>query len=161
MGRYEIIEMLNRLNIDYRIEEHPHVETIEEMEKLNLPGIETVAKNLFLRDDKKRNYYLIVVRKDKKVNLKELRKLLESRPLSFASENDLQSYLGLEKGSVTPFGLMNDTDCRVCLVLDRDVTEFQSIGVHPNVNTVTVWLSPNDLTAIIKQHGNQIVSLTI
>ena len=65
-------------------------------------------KNLFLRDDKKRHYYLVVVKKDKAVDLKGLRALLGSRPLSFASEQDLSRCLGLPKGAVTPLGILND-----------------------------------------------------
>lgn len=161
MNKLEIIKMLNNSEIQYSIIEHPPAETIEEINCFNLPDSETIVKNLFLRDDKKKNYYLVVVCKDKTVNLKELRRLLNSRPLSFASENDLLCYLSLKKGSVTPFGILNDTDRRVCLVLDQDIMSFQMIGVHPNENTATLWLSPYDLLTLIEKHGNTVISLNI
>lgn len=105
MDQLEITKMLNDLNIPFRVVEHPAAMTIEEIDRFALPNSEAIAKNLFVRDDKKKNYYLITVRKDKKVDLKELCRQLNSRPLSFASENDLKFYLRLNKGAVTPLGM--------------------------------------------------------
>ena len=113
-------------------------------------------RNLFIRDDKKQRYFLIVLHKDKRVNLKEFQKNLQCRPLSFASEADLHKYMKLSKGSVTPFGILNDDECKVEVILDKDILCFKSIGVHPNDNTATVWIRPTDLEAIIRDHGNNI-----
>ncbi|MCC8023887.1 MAG: prolyl-tRNA synthetase associated domain-containing protein [Clostridium sp.] len=159
MKRLEIMEMLNNFNIQYSIVNHPPAKTIEEIESFHLPDSETIVKNLFLRDDKKKNYYLVAVRKDKTVNLKELRNLLGTRPLSFASENDLSIYLNLEKGSVTPFGILNDTEHRICLVIDQDIMRFSMIGIHPNENTATLWLSPYDLRTVIEKWGNRVICI--
>ena len=159
MNRLQIMKTLSDLNIPFSVVEHPPAATIEEIDSFNLPSSEAIVKNLFLRDDKKKNYYLVTVCKNKTVNLKELRSLLSSRPLSFASENDLQCYLGLKKGEVTPLGLLNDVDCRVCLVLDQDITTYSIVGVHPNENTATLWLSPFDLKMLIEKHGNAIITL--
>lgn len=161
MKHLEITEILNKLNIQYSMIEHPPAKTIEEIDNFHLPHSEMIVKNLFLRDDKKKNYYLVVIRKDKTVNLKKMRSLLGSRPLSFASENDLRIYLGLEKGAVTPLGILNDTNHKVCLVLDHDITQFPVIGVHPNKNTATLWLSPSDLQALIEKWGNHVISIKI
>lgn len=81
---------------------------------MDIPYPEADAKNLFVRDDKKRNYYLITVKGDKKVDLKEFRKKNNTRPLRFASENDLMDILGLIPGAVTPLGILNDEErkCR-------------------------------------------------
>ena len=153
MDCHAIKEMLEELQIEYTVIEHPPAETIEEIDGFNLPNAERIVKNLFLRDDKKRNYYLLVVRKDKTVNLKELRTRLETRPLSFASESDLFNYLGLKKGSVTPFGILNDTECKVKVVMDKDILSYPTIGVHPNENTATLWLAPMELQRIIETMG--------
>lgn len=151
----KVCDVLNQNKIDYRLAEHPAVYTIDEMLVLNLPDFEAVAKNLFVRDDKKRNYYLLVVRQDKKVELKAFRDKIGSRNLSFASEEDLNAILGLSKGAVTPFGVLNDDRQTVQVLLD---TAFRDgvIGVHPNENTATVWLKTADLASIIKQHGNSV-----
>jgi phosphate transport system permease protein len=115
-----------------------------------------VVKNLFIRDDKKKRFFLIVLQKDKRANLKEIRKQLNSRPLSFASEKYLDKYLGLDKGAVSPFGILNDTGCIVEVVVDKDILAFEHIGVPPNDNTATLWIRPQDLESIIRNHGNVI-----
>ena len=107
--------------------------------------------------DKKRNYYLITVRGDKRVDLKEFRYKYGTRVLSFASENDLMQVLGLIPGAVTPLGLLNDAECKVQLYLDEAFFAAPGlIGVHPNDNTATVWLRADDLAALIQEHGNPV-----
>lgn len=130
------------------------VYTIEEMEELGLEKMEETAKNLFLRDQKGKNHFLVVIRADKQVNLKELGEKLGGVRLSFASEERLEKYLGLKKGAVTPLGILNDTACAVKVFLDRDFLEKEEIGVHPNDNTASVYLKTADLMQIIKEHGN-------
>jgi Ala-tRNA(Pro) deacylase len=159
--RKKVIDAMESMNIQYDIIEHPAVYTIDEMDKLNIDSNNEVVKNLFVRDDKKKRYFLIVLQKNKQVNLKEIRNELNCRPLSFASEEDLKKYMELSKGSVTPFGILNDTDCRVDVVFDKNVLLFERIGVHPNDNTATVWICPKDLEFIIKNHGNSIRYLNI
>lgn len=151
--KQELLKLLDALDVKYEIILHPAIFTINEMESLNLPNSSAVAKNLFIRDDKKQNYYLFAVRKEKRVDLKELEEKIGSRRLSFASEKDLSRFLGLAKGAVTPFGIVNDTGRRVKVYLDADF-EHGLIGVHPNENTATVWLKTADLVGFIKQRGN-------
>ena len=128
-----------------------------ELTDVALPYPEADAKNLFVRDDKKRNYYLITVRGDKRVDLKEFRYKYGTRVLSFASENDLMQVLGLIPGAVTPLGLLNDAKCKVQLYLDEAFFATPGlIGVHPNDNTATVWLRADDLAALIQEHGNPV-----
>ena len=128
-----------------------------ELSNIEIPYPEYDAKNLFVRDDKKRNYYLITVKGDKRVNLKEFRKNNNTRPLSFASADDLMGIMGLVPGAVTPLGLLNDTECKVTLFLDNDfIGDLGLIGVHPNDNTATVWIKANDLVTLIQQHGNTV-----
>ena len=76
---------------------------------------ESLAKKLFVCDDKKHNYYLITVKGNKRINLKEFRRKNATRHLSFADESELMNGLGLAPGSVTPLGLLNDKDCKVQL----------------------------------------------
>ena len=135
---------------------------MEELSEVELPYPDRDAKNLFVRDDKKRNYYLITVKGGKRVDLKEFRKAHETRPLTFASPEDLMAIMKLIPGAVTPLGLLNDDELKVKFFLDRDFYEGSGIiGVHPNDNTATVWLKTADLEGIIKAHGNDfdVVSL--
>ena len=150
-----VLRTLAERNIPYQLWEHPAVYTIEEMDALDLPAPEAVVKNLFLRDDKKRAYYLVVMPEDKPANLKELRRSLESRPLRFASEDDLDAILGLRAGAVTPFGVLNDEERRVTVVFDEELRSYRGIGIHPN-NTATLHVALGDLLAIIEEQGNPV-----
>lgn len=155
MTKKELYDFLNKKGIVYETVEHMPVYTIDEIPEEGILYPDQIAKNLFVRDDKKQNYYLITVRKDRKVNLKEFQKQFETRRLSFASENDLMEKLKLSKGSVTPFGLLNDDERKVQFYIDRELVAGQ-VGIHPMENTATVWIDGKDLLSIIKEHGNSV-----
>ena len=161
IDRAETLAWLDGLGINYRLATHHAVHTIQAMEELGLEGGEWVVKNLFLRDDKKRQYFLVSLQKDKSANLKTLRALLGSRPLSFASEADLDATLGLAPGAVTPLGGRADARRSVTLVLDEDIRAFPVVGVHPNDNTATVFLTPQDLERAVAAGGSPLIWLTI
>ena len=152
-GKKETIEFLNARGIHYELREHPAVYTVAEAEALGLPHPEASAKNLFLRDDKKRNYYLVTAWEHTAVNLKNLRAVLGARPLSFASPADLAAILGLLPGSVTPLGILNDEACRVEVLLDS-VLKDRLVAMHPNENTATLWMQEKDLEKLVREHGN-------
>ena len=157
MNKQEIYDFIKSKNIWYEITEHKAVYNMEELKELDIPYPEYDAKNLFVRDDKKRNYYLITVKGDKRIDLKEFRRKNETRPLSFASENDLLDIMNLKPGSVTPLGLLNDKNNKVLFYIDKDFMKDKHIvGVHPNDNTATIWLKVKDLIEIIKEHGNKV-----
>ena len=155
MKKTEIYEFIKNNNIWYEITEHKAVFNMDELNEIEIPYKEYDAKNLFVRDDKKRNYYLITVKGNKRVDLKDFKNNNETRPLSFASEADLMSIMNLIPGSVTPLGLLNDKELRIIFYLDKDfLKDKKIIGVHPNDNTATIWLKVEDLISIIKDHGN-------
>ena len=157
MNKQEVYDFIKSKNIWYEITEHKAVFNMDELSEIEIPYPEYNAKNLFVRNDKKRNYYLITVKGNKRVDLKEFRNNNGTRPLSFASEQDLMSIMNLIAGSVTPLGLLNDKDLKVTFYLDKDfLKDKQIIGVHPNENTATLWLKVTDLIDIIKEHGNQV-----
>lgn len=154
MNKEQTYQYLRDHNVAFEATEHAAVYNMEELAAIRLPHPEWDAKNLFVRDDKKRNYYLITVKGDKRVDLKEFRKQHGLRNLSFASADDLMKILGLIPGAVTPLGLLNDEKLRVKLYLDADFAG-NMIGVHPNDNTATVWMQADDLLALIRAHGNE------
>ncbi len=153
MKKTEVYQYLTEQNIPYEITEHRAVFNMEELDAVELPYPEWDAKNLFVRDDKKKNYYLITVKGDKRVNLKEFRKQHGLRNLSFASSEDLLEIMGLQPGSVSPLGLLNDEERRVYFFLDAEF-DGNKIGIHPNENTATIWLAAKDVMELIKKHGN-------
>lgn len=157
MNKQDIYNYLKEKNIWHEITEHKAVYNMAELSQIDVPYPEADAKNLFIRDDKKQNYYLITVKGNKRVDLKKFRKENQTRPLSFASENELISIMGLTAGSVTPFGILNNKEKKVKVFLDKDFLNVPSlIGIHPNDNTATVWMKTEDLIHIIKEHKNEI-----
>ena len=157
MNKQEIYDFIKSKNIWHEITEHKAVFNMNELSEIEVPYPEYDAKNLFVRDDKKRNYYLITVKGDKRVDLKEFRRQNNTRPLSFASEQELMSIMNLIAGSVTPLGMLNDKELKVAFYLDKDfLNGKQIIGIHPNENTATIRLKVEDLISIIKEHGNEV-----
>lgn len=157
MDKQDIYIYLKEKGIWHEVTEHKAVRNMADISEIYIPYPQANAKNLFIRDDKKRNYYLITVRGDKRVDLKELRHRYGTRPLSFASEEELMAVMGLKPGAVTPFGILNDRQLQVQVLMDSDFLEPPGlIGVHPNDNTATVWMRTEDLADIIKGHGNQV-----
>lgn len=162
MNKQEIYNYLKQKNIWHEITEHEAVFHMGELPKVELPYPEAEGKNLFICDDKKVNYYLITVKGNKRVNLKEFKKQNNTRSLSFAKENELMDIMHLTPGSVTPFGILNDKNLKVQVYIDKDfMNDHHIIGIHPNDNTATVWLKIEDLITIIKEHGNQVRMIAI
>ena len=141
----KVLDVLENPGIRYRMVSHDPVYAIEEM-----------AKNLFLRDARGKRHFLVVLAKDKVVDLKALRRRLGTSALSFASEDRLNRLLGLEKGAVTPLGILNDEARAVEVLFDRDLAGLPALGVHPNRNTATVFLPLADLESLIRSHGNAV-----
>ena len=144
MTKQETYQYLTEHDVPFEITEHQAVYNMAELDSVSLPYPDADAKNLFVRDDKRRNYYLITVKGDKRVNLKEFRKKHGLRNLTFASADELMDILGLIPGAVTPLGLLNDAEHKVELYLDAAFMGGM-MGIHPNDNTATVWLKPDDL----------------
>ena len=155
MKKAEIYQYLTGKGISYEVTEHGAVYNMEDLAAMDLPYPDSDAKNLFVRDDKKRNYYLITVKWEKRVNLKEFRKAHGLRNLSFASPDDLMAIMGLIPGAVTPLGLLNAEEKKVIFYLDQEL-EDSLIGVHPNDNTATVWMQSKDLMMLLKEHGTEV-----
>ena len=155
MNKQETYQYLKDHNIPFEITEHRAVYNMEELDSIALPYPEGDAKNLFVRDDKKKNYYLITVKGDKRVNLKDFRKAHGLRPLSFASPEDLKKYMDLTPGAVTPLGLLNVEGAPITMYLDAEFKD-SIIGIHPNENTATVWLQGDDLVMLLRENGCEV-----
>ena len=157
MSKQEIYDFLKEKSIRHEVTEHGAVFNMEELDAVEMPHKDRLAKNLFVRDDRKENYYLITVRGEKRVDLKEFKKTFGTRHLTFAGEEDMKRMLGVLPGSVSPFGLLNDSEQKVRFFVDRSFMEGNGlIGIHPNDNTATVWMNFEDLLSIIREQGNEI-----
>ncbi len=156
MNKKEIYDYLDKKNISYIADEHIPVYNMEDLHNITLSYPYEHAKNLFVRDDKRLSYYLICVKGDKRVNLKEFRKQHQTRPLTFCSSDELMELLCLIPGAVTPLGLLNDKECKVSLYIDKDLLEMDVIGIHPNDNSATVWMKTKDIISLVLEHGNNV-----
>ena len=156
----EIFALLDDAGVAYEALRHPAVYTIDGLDALELPKKERIAKNLYLRDDKRRHYYLVVAEKGKRADLKALRRTISSRPLSFASKEETEKLLGVSSGSVSPLGILNDEDRKTKVLID-DFFRGGEIGVHPNENTATLWLKTEDLMEMIRRHGTAVETVVL
>jgi len=151
MDKNDIYRIFTEKRIEYTAIDHIAVFTMEEMLAQNLPEVETVAKNLFLRDDKNREFYLVTAREDARVNMKELQTAIGSRRLTFAKADQLSEILGLYAGAVSPLGVLNDSEKRVHFIYD-DTYIGQKIGMHPLDNTRTVYADFDAVLNLIKPY---------
>ena len=152
---------LDAQGILYEKMEHKAVFTMEEMDEAGISTRGGVVKNLFLRDGKGKNHFLVVVPEEKHVNLTDLSAQLCASKLSFASAERLEKYLGVVQGAVSPLGILNDENHTVEVVFDKTLTHASKVGIHPNDNTATVWLSFKDLKKLIEGLGNPVSYIKI
>ena len=161
MNKEKVYTVLNDLSIPFEIIPHEPAYTVEDMEKV-LPLIDAqVCKNLFLRDQKGKQHYLVIMPKEKPFNMKSFEAAQNLGKLSFASEERLMKYLAVPSGSVSPFGLINDTTGHVIVYVDQDLKSCEKVGVHPNTNDITVTLALTDLDKFLKSLPHTIYWTTL
>lgn len=147
---------LEALGIPFERHEHPPVFTVEEALE-HWAGIDAVhCKNLFLRNKKGDRHYLVVAAHATAIDIGAIAASLGEGRLSFASAERLAAHLGLTPGAVSPFGLINDQQGRVRVLLDGTLRSAARVGFHPNVNTATVVLSFADFERFLASRGNQV-----
>lgn len=149
----ELFKILEKLSIENKTYNHEAFFTVEQAMKAASIIPAASCKNLFLKD-RKNNVYLLVAIHDTRIELKKLSKYLQAPELRFADPDLLKQTLGVEPGSVTPFGLMYDTEHKVILLLDSRLFENNFISFHPLENTATTVIKSNDLIKFIEYYNN-------
>lgn len=147
---------LDALGVRYARYEHPAVFNAEDASRYWDPIGAVQCKNLFLRNKKGDRHYLVVVEIGKRVDLKDLVKLVGDDRLSFGSPERLIAELGLTPGSVSPFGLINDPDGSVRVLIDQDLRGQERLIFHPNINTASVVVSWADLERFLATRRNTV-----
>jgi Ala-tRNA(Pro) deacylase len=147
-----LFDFLDAAGIAHRTLRHPAVFRVGEgLEiKAALPGGHT--KNLFLKDAKDR-LWLITALGETVIDLKTLHRVIGSARLSFGSGELMGETLGVTPGSVTPFGLINDAERRVSLVVDAALLASEPLNFHPLVNTATTAVSREGFLAFLARLG--------
>ena len=147
----EMIAMLENWGIDYTRADHVPLRTVEDSKKVQdqfLPSEQGGGhiKNLYLRDNKKRNI-LVVAEQDRSIDLKTLHQTLGTGRLSFGSADRLMENLGVRPGAVTPLSMINGVKSGVQIYIDKALLGCKQIYVHPLVNDRTLGLTPEGLNA--------------
>lgn len=145
---------LDEIGVAHEVHHHEPVFTVEESKHVtsHLPGAHT--KNMFLKE-KKGGYWLVTCLQDRKIRIKHLEKAVGAKRLSFASAEDLETKLGVQPGSVTPFAAFNDEDCEVRVVLDAQMMGMEPQNFHPLHNAATIVVRPDGLRAFFAAMGHQ------
>lgn len=140
----EVLETLKNMNINYKIVNHPPAYTTELADKY-VEGHEGVlSKTLFLAGKKDRNFYLVILDDNKKVDLKQLGEITGER-LHFANEEALKNKMQLEPGIVSLFGIINNKEKDINVYIDKAILNEKIITFHPNDNTATVFITMDDM----------------
>jgi len=151
----KVIDTLEALGVKYEIHFHPPIPTIEDAIKYWKNFDSTHCKNLFFRNHKGNRHYLVVFECMHQMDIHDLEHRLKQGKLSFASEQRMEKYLGLKPGSVSPFGLINDTENHVKLFIDSNLKNAERLSFHPNDNTATVIIGGEDFIKYLDWTGNE------
>ena len=149
-----LLGAFERLGIHVKTVEHPAVYTVEQSKALRgeLPGAH--LKNLLLRN-KKNQLWLLCVLEDTPVDIKALGEKIGSGRLSFANAEQLMATLGVEPGAVTPFGIINDANRLVTVVLEERVLGCELLNFHPLRNDATVTIARDDFLRFLEAENHK------
>ncbi len=157
----ELFEFLDELGIAVATVSHPALFTVADSQALRgeIPGGHT--KNLFLKD-KKDNFFLVTLEEDAEVDLKQIHQLIGAASrVSFGKPEALLEHLGVTPGSVSPFGLLNDTTAIVRFVIDEPLMRHATINAHPLTNEATTSIAANDLLRFVRATGREPLVLKV
>jgi len=149
-----LYKILDELGITFDYYAHPPAPTIEEARKYWKDIESTHCKNLFFRNHKGDRHYLVIIEHSHDLIIHDLEKRLKQGKLSFASGERMQKYLGLNPGSVSPFGLIHDAGRQVHLFLDRNLRDSARISFHPCINTASIVITFTDFEKFLSFTGN-------
>ena len=140
-----VYDLLDQLNIDYQRIDHEEANTMEVCLEIEKTLKSTICKNLFLVNSNKSQYYLLMLKENKKFKTKVISKQINSSRLSFGSDEKMLEYLDITPGSVSLLGLLNDHDFKVQLLMDKDLLQDEYLGCHPCINTSSLRIKMKDV----------------
>lgn len=153
-GDPNLYRFLENLKIEFQYLEHPPAPTIE-IAKQYWEGHEaTHCKNIFMRNHKGNQHYLVLLPCDSNLAIRDLEQRLKQGKLTFASEERLMKHLKLTPGSVTPFGLINDEANHVIVFIDEQIQQSEFVSFHPNLNTASLIIRTSDFIRYMNAVGN-------
>ena len=161
-----VYDLLDKLNVSYERVDHEAAMTMEACEEIDrtLGDNTAICKNLFLCNRQETSFYLLLMPGEKPFKTKDLSSQINSARLSFAKPEYMEKYLDITPGSVSVMGLMNDSDKKVQLLIDKDVLNHPYFGCHPCINTSSLKFTTGDLMDKIipaMEHEPVIVDLPV
>lgn len=157
----ELLSYLDDLGIAVSTVSHPPLFTVADSQSLRGEIAGAHTKNLFLKD-KKDSFYLVTVEEEAEVDLKKIHTVIGAAGrVSFGKPEALLELLGVTPGAVTVFGLINDREGRVRLVLDADLMRSDVINGHPLTNEATTSIAAKDLLAFARATGHEPLILKV
>ena len=138
-------DLLDSLEVEYWRVDHEPAETMELCREVDKKLGVTMCKNLFLTNRQQTDFYLLLIPDGKVFKTKELSPQLGVSRLSFAGGEYMEKYLDITPGSLSIFGLMNDKDGVVRLLVDEDLLKDEHIGCHPCINTSSLRIKTSDM----------------
>jgi Ala-tRNA(Pro) deacylase len=154
-GQKELYEIFEKLSVNFEYHEHPPLATIEDARVHWKDYNSGRCKNIFFRNHKGNRHYLVILEHLHQLDIHDLEKRLGQGKLSFASDQRLKKYLGVEPGSVSPFGLINDKENHVHLFIDEKLKVYDRLAFHPNNNTASLIISRIDFLKFLDHSGNK------
>lgn len=140
-----VYDLLDSLSIEYERADHSQANTMEACSEVDKVLGVNLCKNLFLCNRTKTDFYLLMMPDDKPFKTKDITKQLGCSRLSFADGTAMEELLDIKAGAVSVMGLMNDSGCRVQLVIDKPVFESEMLGCHPCVSTSSLKIKTSDV----------------
>ena len=156
----DLIEMLLKKEILLTQHEHAALFSVEDSKEKRgiIDGAHT--KNLFLKN--KKNYFCLFSCEEKsQVDLKNFSKSINAGNLSFAKREYLNKFLGIEPGSVSPYGLLNDISNAVEFFLEYKLYKSEKINFHPLLNNSTVTLKTPDFIKFMVENNKKITIFSL
>lgn len=142
-------DLLDSLRLPYDCVAHEAADTMEKCDGVAAALGVPVCKNLFLCNRQKTAFYLLCMPPHKPFYTRDLSHQIGSARLSFAPEDMLWQLLRCTPGSATLLGLMNDTQQRVKLLIDRETYENEFFSCHPCLCTATLKLRTRDVLNVL------------
>lgn len=157
----ELYEKLEELGItDYTVKEHPPLFSVEDViaNDCMMPGLN--FKNLLIKDKKADMYYLVILEDSRKMDNKYFKTFTGWGKIRFAHPEELYEKMGLKPGSVSPYGLLNNVEHDIIIVVDHAIAaaeEDELINFHPNRNTATLTVKKHQFVKYLESLGNKII----
>lgn len=153
-----VYNKLDELNICYYVVNHKAMNSEKDTNFEDFENNIVIGKNLFLRNNKKNKYYLVLLPLTKKINLQELADMLDEKRFSFANEKELDEYLKIMPGSVSYLNAITSNKLggrykEISYIIDKEIISAEKVGFHPSDNTSTVVTKPDIILKIFEEYG--------